>query len=389
MQCNDRYSCFRRKSAIKISRVQCFFVCTLFLTFSHFVFLTSVYHSKKNARFSAPNANSISNWLAQLNNSSNAKSPVIFRYEFGGGGVGDCIKGMVAVMQVALLIGRPFLVDFSRHPFGEALPFMHHIVATSAFREPSSSDSRVYNIGDWLTSPGRRLRRDSLFEALVMGALPPGVIVQTNLPMSRDLASCLGLREESVSQLAATLMAEVYSSVIDGATLGSLWPTSRAYRVALHLRTGDKFIDHATFNKNDERVSDEAAMLCALAKVPRIVAELAKEASVHAFACADTLIARKLLQLNLEANMTVIVPSRAPVHIGYASILERANAIQDAKDTLREHYTLASADALFMLSASGFSATACATAVNGRSPRCFLRHGDNWASFNVGGLFSL
>ncbi len=331
-------------------------------------------------------------WLADASNST-ARSPIVFRFEFGGGGVGDCIKGMVAVMQVAYLWGFSFSVDFSRHPFGAALPFVRNILAPALLRDLDSTNALVYNIGDWWTSPERRARRDELFAALRNGALPNGAIVQTNIPMSRELAVVLGTDQETVSHLAAVLMANVYSRVFDGAALGALWPPaaapSRSFRVAVHLRTGDKFIEHATFNKNDVRVHDNAMLLRALANVPTLVAQLARGATVHAFACADTLDARELLRANLGANMTVFLPDRAPVHTGYATILDNLNAAQDARDTLREHYTLASADALFMLSTSGFSSTACATAVKGRSPNCFVRSGDTWEPFTADRLFSL
>jgi hypothetical protein len=323
-------------------------------------------------------------------------APIVFRFEFGGGGVGDCIKGMVAVMQAANLCGRPFAVDFSRHPFGSALPFARDIIAPQTLRGLDSNDALVFNVGDWLTSSARRARRDELFSALQMalhieGSLSQGIVVQTNIPWSRELAALFGLRKEKVFQLGSALMASVYERVFDGAALGSLWPAAplRMYRVAVHLRTGDKFIEHATFNKNDVRVSDTAALLRALANVPAIVAQLAQGAVVQAFACADTLDARNLLRDSLAANMTVFLPDRAPVHTGYATILDSKNAEDDARDTLREHYTLASADALFMLSASGFSSTACATAVSGKSPACFVYEKDAWVSFQTVKLFSL
>jgi len=89
---------------------------------------------------------------------SYSKPPlVIFRYDFGGGGVGDCLKGMVATLQLALLTGCGFRVDFSRHPFDRALELVAGVAADDSIRVLDKDDVRVFNIGDWHSSPERRM----------------------------------------------------------------------------------------------------------------------------------------------------------------------------------------------------------------------------------------
>ena len=57
------------------------------------------------------------------NGSQACSGPIVFRYEFGAGGYGDCLKGLIAVAQVAYVLGCQFRLDMSRHPLGAALPW--------------------------------------------------------------------------------------------------------------------------------------------------------------------------------------------------------------------------------------------------------------------------
>jgi hypothetical protein len=331
----------------------------------------------------------LSRWSAlRVVASPDVRPVVIFRYSFGGGGLGDCIKGMTSVMQLATLAGADFRVDFSQHPFGAALPFAPGKVADTQSLNTIKRVVRVYNIVDWYSSPERRLVRDSLFTELASRAIAnDGVttIVQSNLAMSRELSAVAGSNTDAVIELAERSMATFYESIIDAAALGTFWPddSARAFRIAVHLREGDRFIEHAT-HKNDSRVGDENAMTSALANIPEMAALYApKGATLVAFACGDTAHAREQLRSSLSSYSTVVTSPEQPVHIGYASILEALSptgAEIAARDTVREHHTLASADVLFMLSRSGFSQTACSTAAAGgrlkvSSPRCFVRGG--------------
>jgi hypothetical protein len=325
---------------------------------------------------------------------------IVFLYDFGGGGVGDFLKGMVSSMQLAVLAGCDFRVDFSRHPFGSALPLMPGIAANAQARAFAADGVRVFNTVDWLTSPTRRGALDALLAELASGTLgADGTVtcVQANLAMSRELAVAVGAGTDKLIELAERSMASIYERVIDGATLGTFWPAESepAFRIAVHLREGDRYIAHATGNKNDTRVGDQAALARALAGIYAVVmAEAPTDMPKIAFACGDTVQARELLHTALAPHATVISSPEVPVHIGYSSILDvfgPTDALRAARDTVREHQTLASADLLFILSGSGFSQTACSTAAAGgrfvtSSPRCFVRggsNGDAWDPFDA------
>lgn len=328
-----------------------------------------------------------------------AQRLVVFRYDFDGGGLGDCIKGMVATMQLAFLAGCDFRVDFSRHPFGSGLPLAPGVAADRRIRELPDEDVRVFNMVDWSQSPGRRETRAALLSRFISGNISTNgaiTVVQTNLAMSHELAAAASVDVGFVVSLAARLMASFYEHVVDGAALGTFWPaaSTSTFRFAVHLRMGDKFIANLTSNKNDERIVDNAAMMEALVNVHIYAASLAPvHATMAAFACGDTPSARELLRTALAPHATVTLSSKEPVHIGYRVMLDAgsAEALHAARDTVREHQTLASADALFILTTSGFSQTACSTKAaggraNANSPRCFVRGGSRnveWVPFDV------
>lgn len=87
------------------------------------------------------------------------RAPIVFRYDFGSGGYGDCLKGLVAVAQLAYVLGCPFVADFSRHPFGAALPF----AAPTVFAAANEGDALLVHMGDWTTRAHRLAARDALF----------------------------------------------------------------------------------------------------------------------------------------------------------------------------------------------------------------------------------
>jgi hypothetical protein len=325
---------------------------------------------------------------------------VVFRFEFGGGGVGDCLKGMVAAMQIAALAGCDFRVDFSRHPFDGLLPLVPGVAADAYSRGLPGDSVNVYHMGDWISSPQRRDRRDALLLALSSGALSQSgavTVIQANLAMTRELSVALQMSTAETAGVATRAMAGIYERVIDGAALGTYWPagTESNFRVAVHLREGDQFIAHATFNKNDVRVGDRAALSKAIASIPAAVVALNTGTKpINAFVCGDTAGARQLLRSALESHFLIIESPETPVHIGYAAFVEAAanstDAMRVARDTFREHQTLASADVLFMLSHSGFSITACAAAAAGGRPlasipRCFVRAGGGheWVEYDA------
>ena len=320
--------------------------------------------------------------------SSSIHPLVVFRYDFDNGGFGDCIKGMVATMQIAALAGCDFRVDFSRHPFGTALPLAYGIADIRKVPE-----DRIFNIIDWLTSSNRRSIRDKLLVELAngsLGAVGSVTAIQSNMAMSHELASAMNVSIASVVGIASQAMRSLYERVFDGGALGTFWPGSSGpcFRIAVHLREGDQFITHAIFNKNDSRVYDKDAMLLALKNVVDVAKRIAPPGSkLVTFGCGDTMQAREQLRMVLTEHFLVVSAPESPVHIGYRAILDifgTEHAGRAARDTVREHHTLASADAIFMLSYSGFSLSACSIGaaggrVNASLPRCFV-HTDrgNW-----------
>jgi hypothetical protein len=324
---------------------------------------------------------------------------LIFRYDFNCGGFGDFIKGMVSSMQIASIAGCDFRVDLSRHPFASVLPIMPGLAANASACALPADNPHVFNIVDWLSSSSRLAVRNSLLAELASGAISVGdtvTVVQANLAMSREIAGVVGAGPDTATELAEHFMATFYKSVVDGAALGTFWPaeSATAFRVAVHLREGDRYIEHATFNKDDSRVGDHAALARALAGIFAVVAaEAPLGAPKIAFACGDTMQARELLRAALAPHATVVMSPEPPVHIGYSSILvsDSAFALRGALNTAREHHTLASATILFILSRSGFSQTACSTAAAGgravsSMPRCFVRvgaNGDTWGPFDA------
>jgi hypothetical protein len=197
------------------------------------------------------------------------------------------------------------------------------------------------------------------------------------------------LRKQSVELLARALWGLLYVSAVDGAKLGSLWPLRGAvssYRAALHVRMGDKFISTVNYNSSDDRIKDMNDFTLALRAIGPFVRALTnRRVFEDFFICADTLGARDMARAAIIAQgFFVVEPPGAPVHIGNkASLTQGASRVDATRAVVREHATLASADAVFMASHSGFSKTACAAASAARAAvLCFLRAGAGWRLFD-------
>jgi hypothetical protein len=323
---------------------------------------------------------------------------LVFRYEYSSGGYGDCIKGLVASMQLAYMAGACFKVDFSRHPFGKVLPFASGIAASPDIEAIPDNDARVYFIVDWASSPERKQQRDRLFthvfgDKVQPPSAPSLMIVRANLAHSPDLASAASVPQQPLADLARHFHARLYTDVIDGSVLQSYWPPKgldnlTVFRVGIHLRMGDGYISHASWNKADRRVSDSEAMETALRSIPAYLAEKyavvdGRSHRLHIFVCADTLDGRKLVHKMLASHEIMSAPAE-PIHIGYQGVSDRTNIDKEALNVVREHYTLSSADAVFMASYSGFSRTACLSSAphaiqdDFSSKFCFERVGAEW-----------
>jgi hypothetical protein len=147
---------------------------------------------------------------------------------------------------------------------------------------------------------------------------------------------------------------------------------------------GDKFIPGTTYTREDERNSDEGALLAALRLVGARARELAGDAPIVAFVCADTLAARALARAAL-APLDVVESPAEPVHIGFPTTFAAGALLNETRSVAREHLTLATAAAIFIASSSGFSRTACAIAGVASPPaRCFQREGADWVPVEPG-----
>ena len=316
---------------------------------------------------------------------STAPCRIVFRYDFGNGGLGDCIKGMAGVMQLAHLSGCDFLVDFSRNVLGRALPLVQGISTTT-------SSINLYNIVDWSFSRSlMNLVRELLLKLTRRDFAKNTTVVQTNVAMSVELAEATGLGVDEVVALGEDVMSTIYTRVINGTVLGTFWPAESEtsfFRVAIHLREGDHFIEQIKHEDFRVRPEDEADMLRALSRIHTHAASIMSPMSspMVVFACGDSEKAITLLHTSLDsANLSVVFSPKQPVHVGHAeefSGMKDDDAMSAALYTVREHHTLASADVIYMLSRSGFSTTACMIASKHRlgwkSPHCFERNGDTW-----------
>jgi hypothetical protein len=313
-------------------------------------------------------------------------NPIVYRYEFWGG-YGDCLKGLVTVAQVAYLLGCPLRADFSRHPLGAALPWAPDLLAPSELHSVSQEDARFYTLLNWQGDKYRRAR-----DALLAGMVPPasalrtkGAVITGNTHSLAQLLSNLSEspREPGLSQLERALWGSIYVSAIDGLVLGSLWPTrsmDSPYRIAVHVRMGDKFLLGG--KETDERNEDLSELTTALRAIGPVALALASvRAMGDVFICADTQGARDMVrEAIVPQGLSVFEPPSPPIHIGLKSSRTTVNA---TRAVVREHLTLASADAIFMGSFSGFSTTACAIASATRSGVvCFLRARSGWRLFD-------
>ena len=316
---------------------------------------------------------------------------VVFRYDYGSGGYGDCIKGLVAVAQVAHALGCPFSADFSRHPFQLALPLSADLAPPPRYALIDEGDALFVHMGDWTTGPHRLRARDAFFARVAVRDATlrdQGVVVVANIPHSRELAAATNASAAGLVAFARGVYAAFYTHVVDGAKLGTLWPPAQPhavapFRVGVHVRMGDMFIPNATV-VGDNRNPDADALLAALQLVGVRTRELAGGRPVVVFACADTAAAREMVRSAL-APLDVITALVAPVHIGYAATFAERALVEETRSVAREHYSLATADVIFVASNSGFSKTACAIAgALKATARCFLRAGATWVPLEPG-----
>ncbi len=323
------------------------------------------------------------------------EAPIVFRYDFGGGGYGDCLKGFVAVAQLACVLGCPFAADFSRHPFGATLPFAASAAVPAELLGLSDGDPRFVNIGDWTTSPQHLAARDGLFAAMAPPAATlrdTGAVVVANIPLHHELARALKVSKGNLEALSRFIFSSFYSRVLDGEALGSYWPAAAQgapapFRVGFHVRMGDMHIVAARggATTGDNRNPDREELAAALRLAAAQALLLSGGRPVVFFACADTVEARELLRSSLAPTPIVLAPSE-PVHVGFKNSFAIAGAAQGTLSVAREHHTLSTADAVFIAANSGFSKTACAVA-GAQSPanvRCFIRVGDGWAQLEPG-----
>ena len=312
----------------------------------------------------------------------NGSQMIVFRYGFGAGGFGDCLKGLVAILQIAWLFRRPFFIDFSTHPFSKSVPLRPELIAPPCIRTIPNSHSNVFNFADWLTSIDRRRNRDDAFSALKRGDISNLVMI-TNINHTAELASYFNEDIYRLHMAEQHFYASMYSLVIDGANLGTYWPaqTKHPYRIGLHLRMGDRHMSEATFNKNDDRIGDSgiSELIEAIRAIPDAVSSRASGRTVQYFICADTASGRRLLRENLP-NITVIQSPWDPVHIGYSGIAEKTEVVEESLNVVKEHFTLSTADELYMVTHSGFSSIACLASTSSQlvSKRCYSRNGSTW-----------
>jgi hypothetical protein len=322
-------------------------------------------------------------------------NPIVFRYEFGAGGYGDFLKGFIIVAKVAYLLGCPLRADVSRHPINSALPWAPDLVAPSELHNVSHGDARFFTLLNPMNDDYRRE-----YGALLAVLAPPasalrttGAVLMANTRYTLFLDTFLSrqsLREVSLSQLECALWKSIYVRAIHGAALGNLWPLRRTespYRIAVHVRMGDKFLIGGKHSEYDERNKNSSELRAALREIGPVALTLASvRAMGDVFICADTQGARDMVrEAIVPQGLSVFEPPTPPVHVGLTVSRngQGAPTVDETRATVREHFTLASADAIFMGSLSGFSTTACAIASATRSGVvCFLRAGSGWRLFD-------
>lgn len=323
-------------------------------------------------------------------------TPLTFRYGFEGGGYGDCLKGLLAVAQMAYAAGCPFAMDFSRHPFGRVLPFIPTLLCSPEVSLVPDSDSRMCNMGDWSLREDTRATLNRVLSYLPSQSpeLKRGLIVRANQPISRELALALKADEEKVLALARLLLSSFYTHVVDGSILGTYWPlsqpTSHHYRVGIHVRMGDMFVAGADWNKNDQRVGDMNELKEALRLIKEFSTTLSNGLPLIVFACADTTEALSIVREAL-APLELITSPFEPIHIAYANTYVNSSFEKETLSVAREHHTLSNSNAVFIASNSGFAKTACAIAQLGPfRAACLQRAGATWEEYTPGvGVFSI
>lgn len=312
------------------------------------------------------------------------ENPITFVYDYGSGGYGDCIKGIVAVAEIAYLIGCPFAIDLSKHPFQRILPISKDLVSFNQGNEKSSM-----NILDWSTGEAaihRLNARNHLFWQLANETYrirESSLRIYANVPQSRELARALHLEEAHVISLGRLLLESFYSHIVVSSRLGSFWPkpSEAFFRVGIHIRMGGMYIKDASI-KTDVRIHDINELKRAVKVINERAKMLAGDKSIIIFVCADTTEARKLVR-EVLSPLHIIEPPTNPVHIGYEKSFESSTRDEETLSVVREHLTLSTASAIFVGSKSGFSMTACAlAAVN--AVNCFIRNGDEWVTINPG-----
>jgi hypothetical protein len=261
--------------------------------------------------------------------------PIVFRYEYGAGGTsggyGDCLKGLITAAQIAYLLGCPIRLDFSRHPIGTALPWASDLLLPSELN--NISDARFFDVRN---QESVIRSRDALFASMAPPASAlrtTGAVIMANIMHLRQLAAVLpSLSEESMVQLERAMWGSLYVSAIDGVALSSLWPLRRdaasPYRIAVHVRMGDKLIPGLTVNTSsthpffDERIKDSGELTAALGEIGEFARRHAARGRDvgDVFICADTQVARDLMRVAIEPQgFSVFEAPAPPVHIGYAA----------------------------------------------------------------------
>jgi len=313
------------------------------------------------------------------------QEPKVFNYDYGSGGFGDCIKGIIAVAQISYLLGCPFEIDFSNHPFKKILPISKDLDFSDQGREKILS----VNILDWSTGAAaihRLHARDNLYSKMLnetFNLIEMSIKINANVPHSRELARALHLDEVHVISLGRLVLECLYSHIILGSNVGMFWPKSSdtAFRIGIHIRMGDMYIEDATI-KTDVRIHDVNDLLKAMKLMSERAKFLAGNKSILFFVCADTKEARKFVRDAL-LPFHVVEPSSDPVHIGYEKSFESRSRDSETLSVVQEHLTLSTASAIFVGSRSGFSMTACALAAV-KGAVCFIRNGDDWISLEPG-----
>jgi hypothetical protein len=134
----------------------------------------------------------------------------------------------------------------------------------------------------------------------------------------------------------------------------------------------------------DDRIKNVGELKTALRAIGTIARALAtRRVMGEVFVCADTQEARDMVRTALvPQGFSILEPPGLPMHIGFVAPLSRSTQVEETRAVAREHLTLARADAIFMGSLSGFSATACAAALSMRTDvLCFLRDHRSWRIF--------